>query len=156
MDFRVGLGFDSHEFEVGKPLFLGGIEIDYHSGLRGHSDGDVIIHAIVDALLGATGKGDIGMLFSDDGSEWKNARSTLFLEKVMDVVRGEGFYVVNLDCVVIADEPKIQPHRESIICSLSELLGVPAKRISVKGKRKEGISCVEGIACICSVLLGRS
>jgi len=150
---RVGLGFDSHEFEEGKPLLLGGVKIDFPYGLKGHSDGDVLLHAITDAILGALGEPDIGELFSDKDDRWKNAPSRLFLEEALRRMKDKGYRIVNVDCAVIADEPKIAPWKEEIRRSLSEFLGIDGNRVSVKGKRREGFSKDNGIACFCVVLL---
>ncbi|WP_457599936.1 2-C-methyl-D-erythritol 2,4-cyclodiphosphate synthase [Hydrogenivirga sp.] len=153
MPFRTGLGFDSHEFEEGKPLVIGGVEIDFPYGLKGHSDGDVLIHAITDAILGALGEPDIGELFSDRDERWRGAPSELFLREAVKRMRSRGYELVNLDCVIIADKPKIAPYKEDIRKRLSEILGVPANRISLKGKRREGFCEVDGMACMCTVLL---
>ncbi len=155
MNLRIGLGFDSHEFEEGKPLYLGGVRIDFPHGLKGHSDGDVLLHAITDAILGALGEPDIGELFSDKDKRWRGARSGVFLEEALRRMRDQGYDVVNLDCVLIADEPKISPYKGIIRENLSKLLGVPEDRISLKGKRKEGFCESKGMACMCVVLLGK-
>ncbi|MDQ7037719.1 MAG: 2-C-methyl-D-erythritol 2,4-cyclodiphosphate synthase [Aquificota bacterium] len=155
MEVRVGLGFDSHEFDEDKPLVLGGIRFEGHRGLKGHSDGDVILHAITDALLGAVGEGDIGELFSDDDSRWKGADSRVFLGEALKRVREKGFEVVNVDCVVVADSPRISPAKRAIRERIASLMGIPPDRVSVKGKRKEGFSGEDGISCICTVLLMR-
>ncbi len=152
---RIGLGFDSHEFEEGKPLYLGGVRIDFPYGLRGHSDGDVLLHAITDAILGALGEPDIGELFSDRDKRWRNAPSRIFLEEALSRMRERGYGIENIDCVLIADEPRISPHKEAIRESISKLLGIPPERISLKGKRREGFCENEGVACICTVLLRR-
>ena len=155
MNLRIGLGFDSHEFEEGKPLYLGGVRIDFPHGLKGHSDGDVLLHAITDAILGAFGEPDIGELFSDKDKRWRGARSEVFLEEALRRMRQRGYEVVNLDCVLIADEPKISPHKEAIRENISRLLGVSGDRISLKGKRREGFCEAKGMACMCVVLLGK-
>ncbi len=155
MNLRIGLGFDSHEFEEGKPLYLGGVRIDFPHGLKGHSDGDVLLHAITDAILGALGEPDIGELFSDKDERWRGVRSEVFLEEALRRMRERGYEVVNLDCVLIADEPKISPHKEAVRENLSRLLGAPEDRISLKGKRREGFCEAKGMACICVVLLGK-
>ncbi len=152
---RVGIGFDSHEFEKGKPLYLGGVRIDFPKGFKGHSDGDVLLHAITDAILGALGEPDIGEIFSDRDERWKGANSSLFLEKALSRMRERGYSIVNLDCVVVTDEPKISPIKEAIKDNLSRLLGIPSGAVSLKGKRKEGSFCGDGIACMCVVLLER-
>ena len=155
MDIRVGLGFDSHEFEEGKQLVLGGVKIESSKGLKGHSDGDALLHALTDALLGAIGEGDIGEIFSDEDERWRDAESRIFLEEAVRRVREKGFEILNVDCVVVADYPRIAAVRDSIRRRIAEITGVPPERISVKGKRREGFGGPEGIACICTVLLMR-
>jgi len=151
--FRIGFGFDSHDFEEGKPLVLGGVLIDFPKGLKGHSDGDVLLHALTDALLSAVGEEDIGQLFSDKDPRWKSAQSSLFLKSALEKVSKKGYMIVNVDCTLIADEPKIAPIKNKIIQNLSLLLGIEQERISVKGKTREGFCQSEGIACFCVVLL---
>ncbi len=151
--FRIGFGFDSHDFEEGKPLVLGGVLIDFPKGLKGHSDGDVLLHALTDALLSAVGEEDIGQLFSDKDPRWKLAQSSLFLKSALEKVSKKGYMIVNVDCTLIADEPKIAPIKNRIIQNLSLLLGIEQERISVKGKTREGFCQSEGIACFCVVLL---
>ncbi|NPB08295.1 MAG: 2-C-methyl-D-erythritol 2,4-cyclodiphosphate synthase [Aquificae bacterium] len=153
MELRIGLGVDGHEFEEGKRLFLGGVEIPSGFGLKGHSDGDALLHALTDAILGAIGEGDIGEHFRDTDPRWKDAPSEIFLRRALQLMREKGFRILNVDCVVIADRPKLSPHKEAIRKKLSELLEVEKERISLKGKRREGISQTEGLSCICSVLL---
>jgi len=153
MELRVGFGFDSHEFEEGKKLVLGGVEIESDFGLKGHSDGDALLHAITDALLGALGERDIGELFKDTDPKWKNAPSKIFLEKALKIMREKGFELVNLDCVVVADKPKIAPYKEKIKENLSKLLGISTDRISLKGKRREGFCKTQGLVCMCTLLL---
>ncbi len=155
MEVRVGLGFDSHEFEEGKPLFLGGVKIEGEKGLKGHSDGDALLHAIVDALLGAIGEGDIGELFSEEDQRWKGAESRVFLEEALRRVKKKGYEIANIDCVIVSDRPKIAPVKDKIRRRISELTGVSPERISVKGKRREGFSEGEGLVCLCTVLLVR-
>ncbi len=155
MNIRIGLGFDSHEFEEGKPLIIGGVQIDFPYGLKGHSDGDVLLHAITDAILGALGEPDIGELFSDKDNRWKLAPSEIFLKEAIRRMEEKGYEIINLDCVLIADRPKIAPYKPNIKRKLSELLSISEGNISIKGKRREGFCEAEGIACICTVLLGR-
>ncbi len=152
-DIRIGLGFDSHEFEEGKEMLLGGVRIDSPYGLRGHSDADALLHALTDALLGAVGEEDIGSLFKDTDPRWRGASSEIFLSEALRRVSSKGYRIINIDCVVIADRPKIAPYREKIRDNLSRLLGIGKERISVKGKRQEGFCRADGLACICSVLL---
>ncbi len=153
MDIRVGLGFDSHEFEEGKKLVLGGVEIESDYGLRGHSDGDALLHAVTDALLGAVGEEDIGQLFGDTDERWRGVSSKIFLKEALERVASKGFSVVNLDCVIVADKPKIAPYKEKIRENLSRLVGISKERISLKGKRTEGFCSMSGLTCICTVLL---
>ncbi|RMH01658.1 MAG: 2-C-methyl-D-erythritol 2,4-cyclodiphosphate synthase [Aquificota bacterium] len=150
---RVGLGFDSHEFEQGKELYIGGVRLEYPKGLKGHSDGDVLLHALTDAILGAIGEQDIGQLFSDKDPRWKGAPSEVFLRTALSMAKQKGYRLVNLDCVIIADEPKVAPYKELIVKNLSSLTGLEANFISIKGKRKEGFCKEEGIACFCVVLI---
>jgi len=153
MDLRIGLGFDSHEFEAGKKLILGGVEIEYEYGLKGHSDGDALLHAITDAILGAIGEKDIGEIFKDADPRWENASSRIFLKKALELMEEKGFKIINLDCTIIADKPKIAPYKDKIKESLSQLMGISKNRISIKGKRREGFCKDDGLACICVVLL---
>jgi len=149
MTVRIGQGFDVHAFsdDETRQLVLGGVQITDHRGLHGHSDADVIAHACADALLGAAGLGDIGQHFSDTDPQWKNADSMLILEKVINMVNGDGWSVGNIDLTVICESPKIAPYREEIQAKLSAIVGAP---VSVKGKRAEGLGALgraEGIAC---------
>ncbi|WP_448584403.1 2-C-methyl-D-erythritol 2,4-cyclodiphosphate synthase [Thermocrinis sp.] len=151
--FRVGFGFDSHSFEEGKPLVLGGVLVDFPKGLRGHSDGDVVLHALTDALLSAVGEEDIGQLFPDKDPRWKSVQSSLFLKSALEKISNKGYMIINVDCTLLADEPKIAPIKNKIIQNLSLLLGIEPERISIKGKTREGFCKEEGIACFCIVLL---
>lgn len=153
MDIRVGLGFDSHEFEEGKKLYLGGVPIEGYPGLKGHSDGDVILHALTDALLGAVGEADIGYFFSDSDPRWKDAPSKVFLEKALEANKEKGYRILNADLVYVGDMPKISEVREKILKNLSSLLGIEKGRISLKGKRKEGFGDLRGVICIATVLV---
>ena len=153
MDIRIGFGFDSHEFTEGKKLYLGGIEIPFKYGLKGHSDGDALLHAITDAILGAIGERDIGEIFKDTEEKWKDARSEIFLKKALELMKEKGYRISNIDCVIIADEPKISPYKEKIKENLSRILGIDKERISLKGKRKEGFCKDSGLIAMCTVLL---
>ncbi|MFN7065632.1 MAG: 2-C-methyl-D-erythritol 2,4-cyclodiphosphate synthase [Aquificaceae bacterium] len=153
MKLRIGLGFDSHAFEEGKPLRLGGIVLDFPKGLKGHSDGDALLHAITDALFGALGEPDIGEIFSDKDPRWKGASSEIFLKEALGRVREKGYSVASLDCVIITHEPKIAPYKKAIRENLSRLLGVDQDSISIKGKSREGFCKDEGLACLCLILL---
>ena len=134
---RIGYGYDSHRFEEGRKLVLGGVEFPGETGLKGHSDADVLIHAIIDALLGAAALGDIGSHFPDTDPKWKNADSTKLLEAVVVEVLGAGFVIGNVDATVICERPKLRPKIDEIRRCLSELLSIPVGSISVKGKTNE-------------------
>lgn len=153
---RVGMGFDIHRFEEGRDLYLGGVKIDHPVGLKGHSDADVLLHAIIDALLGAAGLGDIGSLYPDTDPSIKGIRSTVMLEKVMEMLAEKGWRVGNLDAVVVCEKPKIVKWKEKIVDSLSALLSIPTDAISVKGKTAEKMGFVgreEGMVAQAVVLL---
>ncbi len=137
---RCGIGYDTHRLVEGRKLFLGGVEIPSPRGLLGHSDGDVLSHAIADALLGAAGLGDIGQHFSDTDPRWKGASSLEFLGIVKGLLSENGFQVVNVDSVVVLDEPKLAPHMAQIRESLAAALGIEAAAVNVKAKTSEGIS----------------
>ncbi len=134
---RVGYGYDSHRFEDGRRLVLGGVEFPGETGLKGHSDADVLVHAIIDALLGAAALGDIGSRFPDDDPAWKDADSARLLESVIRDVRGAGWAVANIDATVICERPKLRPCIELIRERLASVMGVGKGRISVKGKSNE-------------------
>lgn len=137
-------------------MVLGGVEIPHGKGPVGHSDGDVLLHALADALLGAAALGDIGSHFPDTDARWKGADSAALLSHVMGLLRERGFSPVNIDVTVVAQEPKVGPHREAIRARLSELLGLPLDRVSVKAKTNEGLGEIgrgEAIACHAVALL---
>jgi 2-C-methyl-D-erythritol 2,4-cyclodiphosphate synthase len=131
-ELRIGLGVDAHAFAEGVPLVLGGVEIDSPRGLAGHSDGDVIAHALIDALLGAAGLGDIGSLFPPGEPEWEGAASLDLLRRAAAQVRDAGWQPVNADCVLIGEEPRIAPLREQMRGRLAEAVGVGVERINVR------------------------
>ncbi len=151
--FLIGFGFDSHKFEEDKPLYLGGVYIPYKRGLKGHSDGDALIHAITDAILSALGEPDIGELFPDTDPRWRGVSSLLFLEEAMKRMKNKNYTISNLDCTVVTNEPKIKDYKTQIREKLSNLLGVDYSRVNVKGKTKEGFCESEGLVCYCVVLL---
>ena len=134
---RIGYGYDSHRFEPGRRLVLGGVEFPGETGLKGHSDADVLLHAIIDALLGAAALGDIGSHFPDTDPKWKGADSAKLLEAVVAEVLGAGFVIGNVDATVICERPKLRPKIDEIRGRLSELLSIPASGISIKGKTNE-------------------
>jgi 2-C-methyl-D-erythritol 2,4-cyclodiphosphate synthase len=152
---RVGQGFDIHRFsgDPNRQLILGGVHFDGTPGLEGHSDADAIAHAITDALLSAAGLGDIGEHFPDTDPKWKGADSMKMLSAVVALVREAGFEIVNADCTVIAETPKLSPRKPEIVANLVALLGAP---VMVKGRRAEGLGTLgrrEGIAALAVVLL---
>ncbi|MBR3551313.1 MAG: 2-C-methyl-D-erythritol 2,4-cyclodiphosphate synthase [Bacteroidales bacterium] len=156
MDFRVGFGYDSHRFASGRPLVIGGVTIPYESGLAAHSDGDVLLHAVCDALLGAAGLKDIGTWFPDTDDTYKNADSTQLLAKVVEVIQGKGWMVNNLDCTLVLEKPKMKPYIDDIITKLSQMLGAPTDNIAVKAKTNEKMGFTgagEGIAAVAAVTL---
>jgi 2-C-methyl-D-erythritol 2,4-cyclodiphosphate synthase len=153
MAFRIGLGFDSHEFQEGKPLYLGGVRIEHGAGFKGHSDGDILLHAITDALLSAIGEPDIGELFSDQEVKWKDAPSEIFLREALKRMKEKGYSIVNLDCVLVMDSPKISPVKDAIIENLSNIMQIGKSAISIKGKRREGFCSEKGAVCYCVILL---
>tara|TARA_B100000446_G_scaffold105716_1_gene98882 strand:+ start:191 stop:670 length:480 start_codon:yes stop_codon:yes gene_type:complete len=153
---RIGQGFDVHAFGEGDAVILGGVEIPHSHGLKAHSDGDVLLHALADALLGAVSLGDIGHLFPDTSDEWAGADSRDLLRRVMARVLEEGFSVVNVDTTIIAQAPKMAPHVEAMRMNISEDLGVPVNRVSVKATTTEKLGFTgrgEGIACQAVCLL---
>ena len=151
-----GIGFDIHRLIRGKKLFLGGIKIPYHSGLKGHSDGDVILHAIIDGLLGAMRKSDIGTLFPSNSSKFKNIRSKNMLAPVLKLLKENNFSINNIDINLICENPKVSKIRHKITKSLSRLLSINRNLINLKGKTVEKLGIIgkeQAIACevICSI-----
>jgi len=146
-----GIGYDSHRLSAGCRLVLGGVEIPHDRGLEGHSDADVLTHAVIDALLGAAGQGDIGEHFSDSDERWRDADSMRLLQAVVEMVMAEGLEIVNVDCTVIMEVPKLAPHRPAIRASLARALGLQATRVNVKASTGEGMGFVgrgEGVAAL--------
>ena len=151
-----GIGFDIHRLIKNKKLYLGGIKIPFHSGLKGHSDGDVILHSIIDALLGAMRKKDIGTFFPDNKKKYENIRSSKMLKPILDILNNGNFYINNLDINLICEEPKVSKYRTRIIRSLSKLLNLDKNLINLKGKTVEKLGLIgkeKAIACevICSI-----
>lgn len=134
---RIGFGYDSHRFAEGRPLVLGGVMIPFEKGLAAHSDGDVLIHAIIDALLGAAALGDIGSHFPDTDEKWKGADSTELLAEVVREIRGAGYTIGNIDATVICEQPKLRPYVDAIRNRLSQLLNLSTSQLSIKGKTNE-------------------
>lgn len=153
---RVGFGYDSHRFEAGRPLMLGGVPIPDAPGLKGHSDADVLLHAVIDALLGAAARGDIGSHFPDTDPQWKGADSAQLLASVVAEVHAAGYTVGNIDATVICERPKLRPHVEAIRARLAALLQIDVGCVSVKGKTNEKMDDVGagvGIEVHCVALL---
>jgi 2-C-methyl-D-erythritol 4-phosphate cytidylyltransferase / 2-C-methyl-D-erythritol 2,4-cyclodiphosphate synthase len=154
----VGIGYDLHRLVPGRPLLLGGVALPFAMGLAGHSDGDVLCHAVIDAILGAAGAGDIGQHFPDTDERWKGASSLDLLRRASTAVREAGFEIENTDAVVIAEQPRLVPFLSAIVGKLSEALGVETSRVSVKGKTNEGVGEIgrgEAIAVHAVALLRR-
>lgn len=156
MAFRVGLGHDIHRLVEGRPLILGGVSIDFDRGLDGHSDADVLLHAITDALLGALGLGDIGEWFPNDDPQWKDADSVRFVTEAINAARERGWELVNLDCTIWAERPKLTPYKPRIRQRLAELLDIEENCINVKAKSGEKVGPVgrqEAMVADAAVLL---
>ena len=156
MEMRVGTGFDVHGFTEGRPLVLGGVTIPYDKGLEGHSDADVLTHAVMDALLGAAAAGDIGKHFPDTDDSWKNVSSMALLEKTNEIIKAEGYKPSNIDVTLIAERPKISEYTEQMENNIAEVLGIDPAAVSVKGTTTEGLGFTgrgEGIAAqaVCSI-----
>ena len=156
MKLRVGFGYDVHAFAVGRELCLGGIKLDYQPGLLGHSDADVLIHALCDALLGAANMRDIGFHFPDNASEFKNIDSKILLQHTMLLIREKGWEFGNADCTVVAEQPKLNPYISSMQKTLAEVMQVNVDDISIKATTNEKMGFVgrqEGMAAYATVLL---
>lgn len=150
---RVGIGHDTHRLEAGRPLILGGQRIAHPLGLAGHSDADVVCHAVADALLGAAGLGDIGEHYPDTDPRWKGLDSTRLLAEVVDRLEGSGWRVVNCDVIVHAQEPKLGPHKPVIRANLARLLKVEESQVNVKAKTGEHVGPVgRGEAIVCEAI----
>lgn len=148
---RTGVGYDSHRIAAGGRMLLGGVEVAAGMHLTGHSDGDAVAHALTDALLGAAARGDIGGMFPDTDPANRGRDSMEMLGSAVAIVKSAGYVVVNVDVTVIAENPKIGPHRDAIRASLSRVLGIDTQAVSVKGKTNEGMGWIgsgEGLACI--------
>ena len=159
VDLRVGLGVDAHAFEDGVRLVLGGVELEHPRGLAGHSDGDVIAHALTDAALGAAGLGDIGAFFPSDDSRWQGANSLDLLRDAYTQVLNAGFELVNADCVLIGEEPRIAEHREEMRIRLAGALGVEPERVNVRATTTDRLGFTgrgEGLAAEAVALLRRA
>ena len=156
MGTRVGIGFDAHPFAKGRVLRLGGVVIPHESGLEGHSDGDALLHALTDAVLGAAGAGSIGDHFPPSDPAWKGADSATFLRKAAELARARGFSVGNVDAVVVAEAPKLAPHVPAIRARIAEILGVAPEAVSVRGTSSNGLGFPgrgDGLAAMAVALL---
>lgn len=155
-DMRIGSGYDVHRLVYGRKLVLGGVDIPFEKGLLGHSDADVLVHAVCDALLGALGKGDIGHLFPDTDADFKNACSLNFLEKIVGLIHKSGFCIVNADATLIAEAPRLAAYRKKMENNLAALLNIDQECINVKATTTEGLGFTGrglGIAAHCVALL---
>jgi len=144
MQLRVGTGFDVHRLATGRPCVLGGIVLPHPTGPLGHSDGDAVLHALSDALLGAAGLDDLGTLFPDTDPRWKGADSGALLREVVRLVRAGGWRVENCDVVIATEGPRIAPHRAAMRASIAQLVGIDIGRVNVKGKSLEGLGALAG------------
>ncbi len=155
---RVGIGLDIHPWEKGRKLYLGGIEIPYSSGLAGHSDGDVLIHALIDALLGSMGMGDIGEYFPSSDKKLKDISSVILLRETMKKIEEKKAEIINVDVTLVLEEPVITPYKEEIKQNLSKYLKTSPERINIKAKTSEKLGFVgrkEGILSLVAVLIGK-
>lgn len=155
---RVGFGYDVHAFAEGRKLILGGVEIPYEQGLQGHSDADVLTHAVMDALLGAAAMGDIGLLFPDSDPRYKGASSLDLLQQVVAVLKSQCYTCSNLDCTLVAEAPKLAPYREKIRKKLAMALGISIEQVSIKATTTEGLGFTgrkEGLAAYACCLIGK-
>ncbi len=153
---KIGIGYDVHQLVENRDLIIGGVKIEHTKGLKGHSDGDVLIHAVIDAVLGALGKEDIGTLFPDSDMEYKDIDSKILLKDVYKLMEDSKFKIGNLDCVIIAEKPKMRKHISKMKSTLSEILETSEKNINIKATSTEGLGFTgreEGIAAQCVVLL---
>ena len=151
MNTRVGIGYDSHRFAAGRALRIAGVTVPHTHGLVGHSDGDVALHALVDALLGTTAMGDIGQHFPDDDPQWRGADSTIFVRRIVDVLLEAGYRVGQVDLTILAERPKIAPLVAQMRTATAKALGVDVAAVSIKAKTNEGMGWLgrgEGIAAI--------
>jgi 2-C-methyl-D-erythritol 2,4-cyclodiphosphate synthase len=156
MDTRIGFGWDSHAFKPGVPLRIGGMTIDHPEGLAGHSDGDVLLHAITDALLGAVAAGDIGSYFPPGDPRWKDADSAIFLKLAMEELEHAGYSIVNIDITLVLAAPKISPIAGEMRSRVADLLGVEIDQVSIKAKTPEGLNLDHVVQCHAVALVERS
>jgi 2-C-methyl-D-erythritol 2,4-cyclodiphosphate synthase len=158
MTTRIGSGYDVHAFSEGRPLILGGIIIPHDSGLAGHSDADAVIHAVVDALLGAAALGDIGTHFPSNDERWKDQPSSVFLDYTHDLLQQQQWTISNIDATIVAERPKLAPHIQAMRTHLAQCLHLPVEQVSVKATTSDGLGFTgrrEGIACYAVALIER-
>ena len=158
IDLRTGIGFDVHAFAEGRKLILGGVEIPSAKGLAGHSDADALLHAVTDAILGSIALGDIGTHFPDDDPRYKNADSTIFLKRANELLRNRGFFINNIDAVVLLQQPKISPYFQKMKEKISKILDIGSERISIKATTTERLGFIgreEGISVMAVVTVVR-
>ena len=156
MTIRIGFGYDVHAFAKGRPLILGGVTIPFERGLTGHSDADVVIHAIVDALLGAAALGDIGQHFPSNDAQWENQPSSVFLDYTYDLLCQQNYAICNIDTTIVAQHPKLAPHIQAMRTHLAERLHLTLEQLSVKATTTDGLGFAgrqEGIACYAAALI---
>ncbi len=156
MKYKTGIGYDIHRFVEGRKLFLGGVEVPYERGLDGHSDADVVLHAVCDALLGAVGKGDIGEHFPNTDDQFKDISSLILLERVYDVISQEGYAIGNLDIVIQAEEPNVKKYKSKMRSVIAEKLNIEQENVNIKATTQERLGAIgnkEGIAAFANVLL---
>jgi 2-C-methyl-D-erythritol 2,4-cyclodiphosphate synthase len=156
MNTRIGIGWDSHEFKAGVPLRIGGMTLDHPEGLAGHSDGDVLLHAITDALLGAVAAGDIGSFFPPGDPRWKDADSSIFLNLALEELRHADYDIVNVDTTLVLAAPKISPIAGEMRSRVADLLNLPIDRVSIKAKTPEGLGVDHVAQCHAVVLVERN
>ena len=153
---RVGFGYDAHRLVSGRPLVLGGVTIPYHLGLSGHSDADVLTHAIGEAFLGAAAAGDLGVHFPDSDPAWHNISSLVLLERIVEILRERGYAPMNVDATVVAEQPRLAPHIQAMAARLAPIMGLPPEAVSIKATTTEKMGFAgreEGIAAYAVVLV---
>jgi len=156
ISYRTGIGYDIHRLVDHRPLIIGGVHIPHDKGLLGHSDADVVLHAVTDALLGAAGLGDIGDLFPDTDPAYKDIDSKILLTKVMEKLTAAGYAPSNLDIIIHAESPKMSPHKKTIAASIAKLVSLPPSHVSVKAKTNEGVGPIgqaQAIACTAAAMI---
>ena len=153
---RVGIGYDIHRLVAGRPLILGGVPIEHEKGLLGHSDADVLLHAVCDALLGAAGLGDIGLHFPDTDPQYKNISSKTFLKKTCQMLAEKGYHILNIDTVIFAEAPKLESYRSEMQYAISTALGITLEAVNIKATTTEGLGVIgkgEGMGAMCVALI---